>query len=373
LRVLHVIDHLGLGGAQSALVDLLAGRRPDLDATVMCLRDRDDRKTAEKLRRIRVELIRARLAGSRPWALQGLRRHLRCSSCDIVHGHLEWSCHLVGAMVLAQGASRPRLVLQTDNDPRHYTWPHRAVARRLAPRADAHIVPGHSIAVALRSIVGAEVPRLTEIPLCICSESFERDRADPREVERLRAGAPVVIGAVGRLAPQKNLALLLQVVPALLAHHPALRVLVVGSGPSRAALEADAWALGVQHVVAFTGERADLATIYAAIDVLVLPSHHEGQGLVLLEAMAARVPVVATAITGVVDVVRGEENGLLVPPGEAPALAAALLRVLDDRALSRRLVDRAHRVVRDRYRPARMIEQTEALYRDVLLARTATS
>jgi glycosyltransferase involved in cell wall biosynthesis len=360
---------MGLGGAQSALLDLLEARHQDLAPTVLALRDRHRPAVGLRLERAGVPFERARLALGRPQALVQLRRFLRNSRPDVVHAHLEWSCHLAGALVLSLGRDRPRLVLQTDNDPRRYAALHRGLARRIGPLADAHVVPGRSIAGAMRELVGRPLPGLAVIPLGIRPENFQAERADPHEVARLRAGAPAVIGAVGRLAPQKNLSVLLQALPRLLPEVPNLRVLLVGSGPLRGALEREAADLGVAGAVRFSGVRTDLATVYAALDVLAFPSAHEGQGLVLLEAMAARVPVVASAVSGVADVVTHGRNGLLVPVNEPEALAAAILRVLRDAPLRHVLAEGGLEQLRDRFNVRNMVEATERLYRR-LLART---
>ena len=105
------------------------------------------------------------------------------------------------------------------------------------------------------------------------------------------------------------------------------------------------------------------------MDVLAFPSAHEGQGLVLLEAMAARVPVVASAVSGVADVVTHGRNGLLVPVNEPEALAAAIFRLLRDGPLRRKVAEGGLEQLRDRFSVRNMVEATERLYQRIL-ART---
>ena len=155
----------------------------------------------------------------------------------------------------------------------------------------------------------------------------------------LRGAATAVVGAVCRQVPQKDLATLLRASRELAQGHPGLRLLLAGDGPQRPALERLAADLQLSHVVRFLGSRHDMATVYAAMDVLALPSLYEGQGLVLLEAAAAGVPVVATSVSGIVDVVETERSGLLVPPGDAGSLARALARVLRAAGTRRNLGD----------------------------------
>ncbi len=142
---------------------------------------------------------------------------------------------------------------------------------------------------------------------------------------------------VGRLAAVKGLPMLLDAAAALAPAHPGLRLTIVGDGPDRAWLEARAAALGIGAQVVFTGYRsqAEVADALTEADVFVLPSFAEGVPVVLMEAMAARVPVVATRVAGVAELVEDGVSGHLVPPGDAEALAGALGRIMGDAALRR--------------------------------------
>ncbi|MCR8549096.1 glycosyltransferase family 4 protein [Salipiger sp. P9] len=135
---------------------------------------------------------------------------------------------------------------------------------------------------------------------------------------------------VGRLAGVKGVPILLDAVAALKERHPGLRLTLIGDGPERAALEARAAGLG--DTVTFLGYRsqAEVAEALARTDVFVLPSFAEGVPVVLMEAMAAGVPVVTTQIAGIPELVTPWESGVLVPPGDAEALTAALDQLLSD-------------------------------------------
>ncbi len=113
---------------------------------------------------------------------------------------------------------------------------------------------------------------------------------------------------------------------------PTARLLVVGEGSRREELEAQAIALGIAKTVVFTGRRDDIPAVTAALDVAVLPSDREAQGLTILEAMALSRPVVASAVGGIPEVIQDGRTGLLVPPHDAAALAAAVVRLLTDHA-----------------------------------------
>jgi glycosyltransferase involved in cell wall biosynthesis len=144
------------------------------------------------------------------------------------------------------------------------------------------------------------------------------------------------VALIGRLVPVKDHALLLAALAALPADERP-QVFLVGDGPLRAELEAAATARGVADRVIFTGHVDDLAPLYQSLDLLVLCSASEGSPMVVLEAMSYGLPVLATAVGGVPDLVRDGETGLLCPAGDGRALAAALARLLADDNLRRRL------------------------------------
>jgi rhamnosyl/mannosyltransferase len=178
-------------------------------------------------------------------------------------------------------------------------------------------------------------------------------------------GVPTIL-FVGRLVEYKGVDVLLRA----LAGISRVRAVLVGDGPRRAALEELARDLGLGERVDFAGEVSDerMSELYATCDLFVLPSvtRAEAFGIVQLEAMAAGKAVVSTSVpTGVPWVNQHERTGLIVPPGEVPALRGAIERLLSDRALRERMGREGRaRVARD-FTPARMIAQMLALYREI--------
>jgi glycosyltransferase involved in cell wall biosynthesis len=159
------------------------------------------------------------------------------------------------------------------------------------------------------------------------------DRAAARRVLGLPADA-FVLGVVARLSPQKAHGVLLRAVAALAPARPALRLVIVGDGEERAALEALAAELGIADRTLFTGVRRDVpGQLLPAFDVSCLSSVHEGVPLTVLESMAAGLPVVATAVGALSDLVTDGVEGFLVPSGDHAALADRLAALADDPAL----------------------------------------
>lgn len=139
-----------------------------------------------------------------------------------------------------------------------------------------------------------------------------------------------LVGIVGRLVPIKGHEIFLQAARSVAEKLPSCRFLVVGDGPERSELQGMAEALGISSKVLFLGWRRDLDRIYADLDLCTLSSYNEGTPVSIIEAMAAGVPVVATQVGGVKDLVTHHETGLLVPPGDSQALASAIVTLLND-------------------------------------------
>jgi len=177
------------------------------------------------------------------------------------------------------------------------------------------------------------------------------DREPARALGRARLGldpATFVFGYVGRLDPVKDLGTLLAAFARLPPGVAGLHLCLIGEGSERASLETRAAQLGIAPRVRFCGSRSDVTEVLTALDSLVLSSRSEGLPMVLLEAMAASVPCIATAVGGIPGLL-ADERGLLVPPGDPAALAAAMTALRSDPALGQRLAQRARAHVRERY------------------------
>ena len=177
-----------------------------------------------------------------------------------------------------------------------------------------------------------------------------------------------VVLAVGRLSQEKGHHDLISAFARLRdAHsHLVVKLVIVGDGPERASLEAAVNALGLSEQVIFTGHINNVREFYAAADLLALPSYSEGSPNVLLEAMATGVPVVATTVGGVPEIVEDGKSALLVSAGDAPAMAAAMADLLTDKELARRLAANASALVATRYTPESYVNSLLAIYRSVI-------
>ena len=180
-----------------------------------------------------------------------------------------------------------------------------------------------------------------------------------------------VIGHVAQFVPVKGQAILLDAFARVARSHPEALLVMVGDGPLRDELEAHARTLGIESRVRWLGMRRDTSDIYATMDLFVLSSLSEGFGLVVLEAMLAGVPVVATAVGGVPDLLDSGRCGMIVPPGEANALAEAIERMICDPDTGRLMAESGKTRVSALFDPAALAEKVEAVYARVCAARSA--
>jgi glycosyltransferase involved in cell wall biosynthesis len=192
-----------------------------------------------------------------------------------------------------------------------------------------------------------------------------RDRESVRKELGLDRLTPLV-GVVGRLETQKGHADLLAAWPAVLHGLPDARLLVVGDGSLRGALETQARESNTAASIIFAGVRADVPRLLDAMDVLALPSLHEGMPLTAIEGAAMGRPVVATAVDGTPEVVLDGVTGLLVPPRDPGALARALLTLLCAPARARTMGGAARARALARFELGRQVEATARVYREAL-------
>lgn len=189
-------------------------------------------------------------------------------------------------------------------------------------------------------------------------------------IDEVVAGRGPVLGAVTELHPRKGLPTLLEAMPEVLREHPAAVAVIAGDGPSRGAIESEVAARGLGDHVALLGHVADPRAVYSRADTLVLPSWSESFPYALLEAMAARLPIVATDVGGVGEAIVDGETGRLAPARDAGALAGAILSLLADPSRSRSLGDAARRRVETLFDLESMVEGTLGVYSELWSARS---
>ena len=272
-----------------------------------------------------------------PSDLLVLRRLIRLISDRKIETVLSFLVH-ANAMAAAASLSLQDVrffqSIQTTQPRPRWHWPVQGLAQWAARRV---IVPSESVATVAREWAHVPAEKIVVIP-----NAIDVNEIAVREVARV---GTATIGFIGRLDPVKHIPDLIDAMRRL----DGVRCLIFGEGQQRAELEKQIAELGLGDRVILRGATKGPTEALSQIDLLVLPSEAEGFGLVLIEAMAAGVPVVATNAPGIRDVVRDGRTGLLVPVGAPDRLASAIARLLNDEALRKRLVDAARSDVINRF------------------------
>ncbi|HEX2952202.1 MAG TPA: glycosyltransferase family 4 protein [Armatimonadota bacterium] len=174
------------------------------------------------------------------------------------------------------------------------------------------------------------------------------------------------IGSVARLAPQKGVELFIRAAALVLAECPNVSFLVAGDGPYRANLRAMAESLAIPEAIDFLGFQDDIPAFLSTLDIFMLTSHRETFGLSVVEAMSQAVPVVATRVGGVPEIIDDEKNGLLAEPGNPQDIADKVIRLLKDPEFAKQMAEAGNTSVRSRFTAERMVGETVALYTSLM-------
>jgi len=297
-------------------------------------------------------------------AVGALAAHLAEVRADVLHTHM-YRADTVGTravMALGEIGHRRPYVVSTVHSSRVRSSDDQVLLAGLTPHMDRLIAVSSSIERKLHH-EGRDV-----IPVDLIYNGVDLQRYDHQEPcctlpdEYGMEPGSQIVGVVARLEPEKGHPTLFDAWPIVLRAVPDSYLLVVGEGSRRDALEAQARELRIAHRVVFTGRRDDVPAVTAALDVAVLPSYREAQGLTILEAMALSRPVVASDVGGIPEMIEDGRTGLLVPPHDPEALAAAIIRLLTNHPLADTLGRAGHDLVHDRFCIELMVRAIEAIY-----------
>ncbi|RBY81569.1 glycosyltransferase family 4 protein [Blastococcus sp. TF02A-26] len=283
---------------------------------------------------------------------------------DVFHCHVGTGCEDWDGVRLARAAGCPAVV-QTQHLPFLVSHPRKRQAFHHAVEEVDRLI---AVSEGLRRTyerIGVPPESIVTVPNGVAPLTGRMSRKEARRVLGLGPDQPVAL-TIGRLTQMKGQWHLIDALPPLIARFPGLAVVLLGDGPLRESLQSRAAALGVSRHVVFAGHRPDARRLLAAADVFVLPSRHEGMPLAALEAMEARLPVVATRVIGTAEVVDDGVTGALVRPGNPSALGAALGRLLADPALRRRQGMAGRHRYEASFTRERMAAETAEVYEAVL-------
>jgi len=361
--VLQLLATGGNGGAQESYTGLLL--RLDRSAYEVRALSLSSGSAVQRLRRLGLEVEVIDETDDEA-AVRELTAYLVRNEIDLLHAHM-YRAEVVGAR--AAMAAGTAVVMATVHSSRVRSVEDIATLAALTPVMDRLIVPSASIVAKVRaegrggasfSVIpnGVDLDRF-DLPVAACA--LRREFEIP--------GGATLLGVVARLEPEKGHRYLIDAMPAILRGAPETWLVIVGEGSLDADLRAQAAALPAlaqEHVV-FTGRREDVAAITGDLDVAVLPSLREAQGISILEAMARRKPVVASAVGGIPEVLTNGLDGLLVPPADPAALAEACIRLACSPELRTRMGEAGRATVEARFSLDAMVRQIEAIYDEELV------
>jgi len=361
MRILHVnTERTWRGGEQQTLYLTRGLQQRGYDCTVACP---PGAPLAAKAREEGLDVVEMRMRGEADLAAMcKLARLIRSRGCDIIHMHTSHA-HTLGCFASLFAGRSVRVVtrrvdfsiIKNPFSRLKYRWGvHKYVAISDAIR---HVMITDGVAAERIAVVhsGIDISRFDAV------EANEQ----MREEFQLQPGQPV-IGNVAHLADHKGHRYLIEAVPEVIKEFPDAKFMIVGDGELRADLERQVASLGIEGSVVFTGFRKDVPRLLGLFDLFVMASHMEGLCTSVMDAMAARVPVVVTDAGGLPELVRNEVNGLVVPAKDPGALALAIVRLLRNREEAVQFAAAARRTVEERYSVDVMVQGNIRVYDDLL-------
>lgn len=383
LRIVIVIARLNVGGPATHVIELAAGLPRERFAARL-ISGREGRGEAgmhylAEEKGIRPESVPSLSPHFGPGdvaAFFHLLRIFRKWKPDVVHTHTAKAGAVGRAAARCAGVP---VVVHTFHGhvlrgyfPRPLERVFRGIERALARITDRIVTLSPALKADLVEMGIADSAKIEVVPLGMDLAPLlgcDARRGELREELGLGAGEPMV-GIVGRLVPIKNHRLFLEAARSMVNSGSSARFVVIGDGELRGFLQNLAIEMGLAERVHFLGWRKDMVPVYAGLDLLALTSDNEGTPVALIEGMAAGVPVVATAVGGVPDVVRDGITGRLVPPGDPDAMQRAWRAALMEKETTERMRILARREVEARFGRERMLSAMAALYGELIERKT---
>jgi glycosyltransferase involved in cell wall biosynthesis len=377
--VLHLINSSGFFGADNALIELSKQmRRTTFSPTVGVFKNLriPHLEVAEVAKRYDLPVLIFPCRGKLDIrTILSIRNFLRTQKIGIVHSHGYKSNFY--ALTASFGKN---LSLVTTC----HSWLGEDLKMKLYARLDKSLLNRFDKVVAVSDTLKQEIlnHNISSTRVLTIHNGIDVDRFNSRKrPDTLKREFGIdhkcrIIGTVGRLSEEKGHSHLLRAADNVLRTCPDVVFLIVGDGPLRKNLQDKALQLaqgGSVNPFLFTGVRNDMEEIYSLMDIFVLPSLTEGLPMVLLEAMAAQKPVVATKVGAVPRVIDDGHSGLLISPGDVESLSEAIIDLLEDPQKAQHLAQNGYKRVRDHFSAKRMAEQYVEVYKDVLRARQQKS
>jgi len=364
-RVLHVLANLGAGGAERMAVHIVQGlNRRRFEPAVVAFSGRYGTDLEQQLDQTGLKTwFLGKGPGFDARTFYRLHRVFKEFRPDIVHTHV----HVMRYAFPSLAYFKPRLMIHTVNNIAECEIEPRARwLQRLAYRSGViPVAVAREVATSLKRVYG--IGNSLVVWNCIPTDLYASPQI-PRDVWRAKQGfsdQDVLFVCVARFAPQKNHELLITAFAKGPASDPRAHLVLAGQGVLRAPLQVRVNQLGLTSRVHFLGLRTDIPDVLGAADIFALSSDYEGNPLSVIEAMAAGLPTVSTAVGGVPELLQNGKEGFIVQPGHPEELSEAMMILLGDAHLRRRMGAAAAARAKEKFDVSAMVRAYEELYDEV--------
>jgi glycosyltransferase involved in cell wall biosynthesis len=363
IRLMIITHDLALGGLQQVIVNICKTiDRTRFDPQVLCLRTTGDYTPEIESLGIKVTLIPQKKKGADYFAFLKVARILKQEKIDVIHTHntQPFMDGVLGAIL-----ARVKTRIHTDHardfpDKRRYMF----AEWFLSHFVSKVIAVSEHTAKNLMKYEKISPHKMAVIPNGIDGSKYaiSIDKDKKRAEIGITDKGPI-IGIGVRLCEQKGITYLLKAMPEIIKSFPDCTLIIAGRGPLENELKLEASNLGLSKNVKFLGMRLDIPELLQIMDCYVLPSLWEGMPMVLLEAMAAKCPIIATKVGGIPSVITSGENGLLVEPEDSKAISDAVMRVFKDVDLRNGITGKGFTFFAEKFDSRVMTTRYEELYR----------
>ena len=362
IRVLHIIGGLALGGAQVIVRQIAEQSRPDrTEHLVWPLRPANDRI------RIKAPIIRLGYPNYDPRKFFAIPRLCKEHRIDVIHAHL--SKPIMGALLSGVSKSIPVIVHEHGPVCREgiqYDF-YRFMLKRLWPRAAAVIAVSHHIETILTKQIGIAEEKIHLLPNAADLSAFDMFVRD-RHAVRMKMNIPpdsVVLGYVGRLSRVKGADLLMDILRELKKESGNFVMLVAGEGQEQAAMKRACEQYDLHANVRFLGFVEDIRPVMAASDIGLVPSRQEPFGIVAIEWMRMRTPVITSGVDGLGEFISHGQTGWVTPENTPQAISRMVHKILANQDTMRTVIDNAYRHT-EAFELSSYLDRLETLYQEVL-------
>lgn len=365
INILYIFVTLPVGGAENHLLTVLKEiNRSKYNPVICCIREKGE--IGEEIERMGVDIITLSRK-SKSWNIRIIMDILKIihqKNIQLIHAHLYHS-NMYGR--IAAAISKIPVIITEHNVYQKYKIKRRVINWLLAKKTDKIIAVSEAVKRYVVSRDWVDASKIEVIYNGIDVKKFQSFLS--KEEARHRIGIPVkcfLIGTIARLTEQKGHIYLIKAIDIIKGSIPNAKLVLVGSGPLESYLKAEVSEKELNDYVIFLGSRRDIPDILKAMDIFVLPSLWEGLGIALLEAMASSIPVIATNVGGVPEIINNDINGLLVPPGDPFSLSQAIFDLYKNEFKRQRLSKNGLETIENKFTSHCMVKKIENLYESVL-------